>query len=307
MQNFFKAVISLLLFTGMATAQSLPPQPSPFLISDIKATEVSKGVVDVELTTTTVQEVVPVATVPVPTSSLLLTGSVPLGQLVESNILGSFMAADLDGNSLPGPVLLRETDKGLRFNGVLVEPMGTKMGPQEPYRENGKMRSYLLDPDGTWFSVLYYTPPELGLLLTHRLERPKVLELPNPNLQLVVFEHSEPVENQAFLPKPPTFKLTIDGKPPTEQHLLYAWEPALFQSLKLSPRWLRAYWIVIPLDPKPNVTEHKLQVTTGLGSSSLGLYAQINYATEKGVRQRSNRSTGLIWSPPKSQSPAADK
>ncbi len=306
MQNLFKAVVALLLLTGVAGAQPSPSQPSPFLVSDIKATEVSRGVVNVTLTTTTVEEIVPVATVPMPTSSLMLTGNIPLGQLVESNILGSFMAADLDGNSMMGPVLLRETDKGLRFNGVLVEPMGAETGPQEPYRKNGKMRSYLLDPDGTWFSVLYYTPPALGLLLTHRLERPKVLELPNPNLQLVVFEHSEPVENQAFLPNPPSFKLAIDGKAPTEQHLLYAWEPSLFQSLNLSPRWLRAYWLVVPLDPKPNVTEHNLQVTTGLGSSSLGLYAQINYATEAGVRQRTNRSTGLIWSPTASKSQAPE-
>jgi hypothetical protein len=44
-------------------------------------------------------------------------------------------------------VTVRETQKWLKFDGVTVEPMGGEDGRQEPYRQNGKMRRYRLDPD----------------------------------------------------------------------------------------------------------------------------------------------------------------
>jgi hypothetical protein len=296
MDTFMKAIILLLLLTGIAAGQ---PQDSPFQLSDIKATEVSPGVVNVQLTTTTLRQIAPVPTVPVASGPLMLTGPIPLQQLLESDILGSSLATDLNGDGRLDQVLVRQTDKGLRFDGALVETMGGETGPQQPYKTNGEMRRYLLDPDAPDFSVLYYTAPALGLLLEDRAQRLEVLELPNPHLQLVVFEHSDPVEGLRFIPDPPTFQLTLDGKEPAEKHLLYAWEPALFQSLNRSPRWLRAWWIAVPLDPKPGTTQHSLQVKVGQSGSALGLYAQINYAEQAGVRMRTNRSVGLIWAPAK--------
>lgn len=291
-----KALLLLLLLTGVAFGQQQPQQP--FLLSDIKASEPSPGVVNVSLTTTTIGPVAPIATVPVPVAPLLLTGAIPLSQIMESDILGSSLTLDLNGDGRINQVLVRETESGLRFDGALVEPMGDGAERQQPYRDGGPtMRRYLLSPDGPDFSVLYYQAPAMGLLLSHRNLEPEVLELPNPHLQLVVFEHSDPVDGPRFLPDPPAFQITMDGKEPADQHLLYAWEPALFQSVNRSPRWLRGYWIAVPLDPKPGVKEHSLQVKVGARDSALGLYAQINYAPEPGVQMRTNRSVGLIWSP----------
>ena len=161
MNKLTRIAFSLLLLASVAVAQ---PPDVPFSISNIKSTEVSPGVVKVQLTTSTLREIAPAPTVPVPTAPLLLTGSIPLGQLVESNILDSFMPADLDGNCIFDPILVRQTDQGLRVGGVLVQPLGEETGPQQLYQKNGEMRRYLLDPDGLWFSVLYYEPPALGLL-----------------------------------------------------------------------------------------------------------------------------------------------
>jgi hypothetical protein len=290
-----KAFLLSLFLTGIVAGQT---PDSPFLISDIKATEVSPGVVNVQLTTTTLRPIAALPTVPVANGAVLLTGTIPLQQLLESDILGSSLATDLNGDGRLDQVLIRQTDKGLRFDGALVEPMGDQTGRQQPYRANGEMRRYLLSPDAPDFSVLYYTPPSLGLLLEDRAQPLEVLELPNPHLQLVVFEHSDPVDGLRFLPDAPTFGLTIDGKEPARKRLLFAWEPELFRSLNLSPRWLRAWWIAVPLDSKPGATEHSLQVKVGQEHSALGLYAQINYAVESGVRMSTNRSVGVIWSPP---------
>lgn len=295
MSHLSKTIAILLLATGLAAGQ---PQDSPFQIGDIKADEVSPGVVNVRFTTTTLRAIKPASTVPVASAPLLLTGELPLRQILESDILGSSLTLDLNGDGRLNQVLVRQGDKGLHLDGALMEPMGGgELDQQQPYRENGKMRRYLLSPDATELSILYYQHPAIGLLLAHRNKRPEVLELPNPHLQLVVFEHSDYVDGPRFLPDPPAFTLTIDGQEPAEKHLLYAWEPALFQSLNRSPRWLRAWWVVLPLDPNPSVTEHALQVKVGPGDSSLGLYAQVNYAVEPGIRLRSNRSIGLIWSP----------
>jgi hypothetical protein len=285
---------TVLLLAGGAAAQTA--ESPPFVVSDIKANEVSPGVIDVKLTTTVVTPVPAVPTVPVPTAPLQLNGQIPMRQLLNNDIMESFYATNLSGDGPMGAVLVRESEHGLRFNGALVEAMGPRNGPQRPYREDGKkMRRYTLSPD--WFSVLYYEPPSLGLLLGHRGDDPQVLELPNPHLQLVVFEHSDPVENPRFMPAPPAFGLTIDGQDPAQKHLVYAWEPELFASVGRPARWLRGYWIAVPLNNQPGSTEHDLRVTVGSGDSSLGLYAQVNYAVEPGTRLWTSRSVGLIWSP----------
>lgn len=298
MKKLFRSLVVAGLLAIAATAQT---PDSPFSVSDIKATQSAPSVVDVSLTTSTLKEITPAPTVPVPSSQLMLTGEIPLGQIDETNVLGSFMAEDLDGDDINMPLLVRQTSEGLRFDGVLLEAMGELDGPQMPYRDDRpgrEMKRYLLSPDANWFSVLYYTPPALGLLLTHRTEEPEVLELPNPHLQVVIFEHSDPVDIPRFLPDPPSFDIKVNGKEVVEKHLLYAWEPDLFAQLKMAPQWIRAYWVAIPLDPKPNTTQHNLQVTLGAGDSALGIYAQVNYATEPGVRLRTNRSVGLIYAPP---------
>lgn len=297
-----KLLNSLVVVSLLAVAAIAQNQDSPFKVSDIKATQASPTVVNVQLTTTTVNAITPAPTVPVANSQLLLTGEIPLGQIDETNVLGSFMADDLDGDDIAMPLLLRQSAEGLRFDGVLIETMGELNGPQTPYRENkasGEMKRYLLSPESNWFSVLYYTPPALGLLLTHRTEEPEVLELPNPHLQIVIFEHSDPVNVPRFLPDPPSFDITVDGKEPVEKHLLYAWEPELFAQLKMAPQWIRAYWIAVPLEATPGSKQHNLQVKLGAGDSALGMYAQVNYATEPGVRLRTNRSVGVIYAPPK--------
>ncbi len=298
MKKLFRSLVVAGLLATAATAQT---PDSPFSVSDIKATQSAPSVVNVSLTTTTLRAITPAPTVPVANSQLMLTGEIPLGQIDETNVLGSFMADDLDGDDIRMPLLLRPTPEGLRFDSVLIETMGELNGPQMPYRKGaagGEMRRYLLSPEANWFSVLYYTPPSLGLLLTHRTEEPEVLELPNPHLQVVIFEHSDAIDVPRFLPDPPSFDIKVDGKEVAEKHLLYAWEPELFAQLNIAPRWIRAYWIAIPLDPKPNTTQHDLQVTLGAGDSALGMYAQVNYATEPGVRLRTNRSVGVIYAPP---------
>jgi hypothetical protein len=297
MHSFISLLFVFLLAIGVTAAQ---PQDSPFHVGDIKATEVSPGVIDVKLTTQTVKKVTLPGTVPVPTAPLFLDGEIRVKAFIEADLLGSLMPVDLNGDGQFNQILIRETKKGLRIDGMLVEPMSNNKGRQEPFRKNGKMKRYRLDPDAPEFSILYDNYPDMGLLLAHRTERPEVLELPNPNLQLIVFEHSPPVNGERFLPTPPAFELTIDGKEPAEKHLLYAWEPKLFNSLNLSPRWFRAWWISVPLNTDVGTTEHHLQVKTGLATTSLGLYAQINYTTEKGVRFLTDRSVGIIWARPKS-------
>lgn len=294
MEKLTRGIVAWLALACLALAQ---PEEAPFTISGISSREVSPGVVKVQLTTSTLRAITPLPTVPIPTAPLLLAGTIPLGQLVESNILDSFMPADLDGDRDFEPILVRLTSEGLRIGGVLVEPLGAETGPQHPYQKNGEMRRYLLDPDGLWFSVLYYAPPALGLLLEDRAAEPQVLELPNPHLQMMVFEHSDPVDNPRFLPDPPGFSVTFDGKSPAEQHLLFAWEPAVFESLNLSPRWIRAYWFAVPLSGEPNVTEHTMVVKPGDTDSAIGIFAQINWSTEAGVRQRTAPALGIIWSP----------
>jgi hypothetical protein len=294
MHSFVRLLVIFVLVLGIATAD--PQEPSPFHVGEIKAEEVSPGVIDVKLTTQTLKKVTLEETVPVPSAPLFLSGTTRVKAFIEADLLGSFMAVDLNADRRYNQILIRETKKGLRIDGMLVEPMGDEEGRQEPFRKNGKMRRYRLDPDAPEFSVLYENFPEIGILLAHRTQRPEVLELPNPHLQLVVFEHSAPVEGERFLPKPPTFELTIDGKEPEKKHLLYAWEPRLFESMNHEPRWLRAWWIAVPLNTEVGTTEHLLQVKTALSTSSVGLYAQINYSTEAGVRIRTDRSVGIIRS-----------
>lgn len=284
-------ILTICLFTlGIAVADS------PFKIDTIKPQEISPGVVQVKLKTTLLEPLTFTETVPVPTAPIILNGRLQLKDaLMEESILGSFLHEDMDGDGHLNQVLVRPWEKGVRIGGVKIETMGEGRPRQEPYRENGEMKRYRLDPNGPEFSVLYFADPVIGMLFGHRTERPEVLELANPNLQLVVFEHSTPVKGPTFLPNEPNFKMTVDGKEPEEKHLLFAWEPGLFQKLNLSERWLRAWWVTIPLQRKPGVSEHTLQVEAGLASPNLGLFAQINYSTEKGVQMRTDRSVGLLW------------
>lgn len=301
MLDLTRTFLLLLLLTGLAWAQ-LPPQAqpdSPFQISDIKANSTSPFVVDVSLTTTTLREIPAIATVPVPTAPMLMSGNIPLKQLLEMDLLDSGYVVDFNGDGMLDQVLIRQYENGLRFDGVPVQTMGDGSGLQQPYQSNGEMRSYLMSPDAPWFAVQYYQPPALSLLLAHRDRNPQVIELPNPNLQLMIFEHSDPMENPRFTPDPPTFKLLMDGKPvpEDEQHLVFAWEPDVFQNMNLSPRWLRGYWLSIPLSAKPGTQKHDLQVQIGGEQSAVAMYAQINYAPQAGQQMRTNRSIGVIWAP----------
>ena len=289
----------LVLFLFCADSTIAEPEDAPFHVGEIKATESTPGVIDVKLTTRTLRKVELTRTVPVPTAPLYLSGEVKLRAFLEADLLGSLMPVDLNADRRYEQILISESDKGLRIDGMVVETMGDKEGRQEPFRKNNKMRRYRLAPDGPEFSILYDDPPNMGLLLAHRTERPEVLDLPNPHLQLIVFEHSTPVNGERFLPQPPSFELTIDGKEPAEKHLLYAWEPQLFEKLNMTPQWMRAWWVVIPLDTEVGTKEHVLQVNSGLRASSIGLYAQINYSTQPGVRIRTDRSVGIIFSPKK--------
>ena len=290
-----KTLAHILTFCMLTAAVALAD--SPFKIDTIKPVEVSPGVVEVKLKTTLLEPLPFTKTVPVPTAPIVLNGQLQIkNALMEESLLGSFLHEDMNGDGHLNQVLVGPWEKGLRIDGVKIETMGKGESRQEPYRENGKMKRYILDPDGPEFSVLYFLDPMIGMLIGHRTERPEVLELANPNLQLVVFEHSTPVKGPTFLPEEPHFKMTVDGKEPEEKHLLFAWEPGLFQKLKLSPRWLRAWWVTIPLETKPGTSEHTLQVEAGLASPNLGLFAQINYSTEEGVQMRTDRSVGLLWS-----------
>ncbi len=295
-------VLSSLVAIALAQAPEAPQAvKSPFQVGEIKATEVSPGVVEVKLTATTLRAVPLVETVPVPTARLLLAGIIRVGAFIEADLLGSFMPVDINGDGRLNQVEVRETSKGLRIGGVKIETMSNGGPEQRPFRSNGKMKRYTLDPDAPDFAILSYVKPYMTMLLSHRTELPEVLELPNPHLQVVVFEHSEPVNGPVFLPQPPTFDMTIDGKRPDKKYLLYAWEPALFKSLNLSPRWLKAHWFIIPLDSKPGVAEHTLEVRVARTTPAVGLYTQVNYATEKGVQVRTDRSVGVIWSRPKEE------
>lgn len=284
-----------LLFLAPLSAQS---NDSPFELGEVTPREVSPGVIEVELTATLRRSLPFAPTVPVPTAPLRLDGVLQIDALLENSILNSFLHEDMDGDGRLNQVLVQEWEKGVRIGGVKVETMGQGESRQEPYRSNGKMKRYMLDPEGPEFSVLYYRKPFMGLLMGHRTQRPEVLELPNPNLQVVVFEHSEPVKGPVFLPDPPVFKMTIDGQEPANKQLLFAWEPGLFEKMKLTPRWLRAWSVEIPLDPNPGTSRHVLRVEKGLASPNLGLYTQINYSTEPGVQLRTDRSVGPLWTRP---------
>ena len=290
-----KHLVNTLIITLSLLAFALAD--SPFKIDAIKPVEVSPGVVQVKLKTTLLKKLPFTKTVPVPTAPILLNGSLQIkNALMEESLLGSFLHEDMNGDGRLNQVLVSPWKDGLRIEGVKIETMGEGQSRQEPYRDNGKMKRYILDPDGPEFSVLYFVNPVIGMLIGHRTERPEVLELANPNLQLVVFEHSSPVKGPTFMPDEPHFTMKIDGKEPEDKHLLFAWEPALFQKLNLSPRWLRAWWVAIPLQQTPGTSEHILEVEAGLASPNIGLFAQINYTTEEGVQLRTDRSVGLIYS-----------
>ncbi len=169
--NYLFRILALCLVTvGIALADS------PFKIDTIKPREVSPGVVEVKLKTTLLEPLTFTETVPVPSAPIILNGRLQIKHaLMEESVLGSFFHEDMDGDGHLNQVLVRPWEKGVRIGGVKIETMGEGQSRQEPYRDNGEMKRYRLDPNGPEFSVLYFADPVIGMLFGHRTKRPEVL------------------------------------------------------------------------------------------------------------------------------------
>ncbi len=289
-------VLCTLLASTLGPARSQEAQP--FTLGPVSTRQVSPDTLEVRLQVATLRQLALAPEVPIPTSWLHFVGPVELGSLLESSLLGSLYAVDLNGNGRLDQLTVRPREGRLRIDQSPVEPLGASLdGPQQPFRSDGQPRRSMLDPDAPEFTVLFYQddPPYMGLDLQWRGHRPSVGSFPNPCLQLVVFEPCGQMSGPATLPDDPTFQLKFPGDP--EQYQTYSWEPWVFQRLARPAQWLRSRWACLPLPATPGQEEIVFQVLTSGETDLVGLLAQVNYTTRPGERLRGQAGVTLLRDP----------
>lgn len=241
---------------------------------------------DLEISTRVTQALPAALTVPLPVSYLRMVAPLPYPQIQEDNILDSGYEVDLNGNRVLDQVIVDPRDGKLRLDMMPVETLGAdQWGEQRPYREDGSPKRYFLDSDCPEFMVLFYQPPLFGLELQHRGFRPEVVEMPNPFLQVMVYEPCVGPDGPNDLPGEPNFQVSFAGTAP-DQKLMFAWQPEFFQERGQAPQWLRVRWFCLPLKNQPGQQVSRFHLECNNNSNPVGVCAQVNYSLQSGVRQR---------------------
>jgi hypothetical protein len=281
----------LLALATMGPAQSQPVS----LVQPLSTRALSPGVLEVRLQSTVSQSLKAVPVVPIVYSYLRFVAPLRVHGLMEDNLLSSFYAVDLNGNRRFDQVSVDQREGSLRLDMMKVETVGAQeTGPQSPYRQDGSPKRYFLDPDCPSFTVMFYDPPRMGLELQHHGYRPTVEDIPNPSLQVMVCEPCVGPSGPRDLCGEPNFQLSFAGPAP-EKHLMFNWEPELFESMGQPPQWLRVSWFCVPLPPDPGSQETVFQVDCTGNSNPVWVLAQVNYAQESGVLLRTPAVWQQIW------------
>lgn len=270
--------------------------PAPVSLKPLQVKESAPASYDVQITAQVQQTLSGPSTVPVVSSYLRFVAPLRVRGLLEDNLLDSLYAVDLNGNRRMDQVNLGTRDDGtVRLDLMPVEALGEdELGPQQPYRQDGSLKRYFLDPDSPSFMLLFFRPPMLGLELQHRGYRPTVEELPNPNLQVMVFEPCVGPSGPRDLCGEPNFQLSFPGPEP-ESHLMFCWEPDLFKSQNRMPQWLRLKWFTFPIPNQAGEHNFSFHLDCTGNSNPVGVLAQINYALEPGIRIRSTPCIQKVW------------
>ena len=293
--------IPLLLWSlcPLAGAQEEPVR----LLTPFQAKQSAPGSFDVSITAEVLHPLPALATVPLVHSYLRFVAPLRTTSLLEDSLLDSLYAVDINGNRILDEVSVSQREGGLRLDMMPVETVGpNELGPQSPYRADGSPKRYFLDPDCPSFMVMFYDPPVMGLELQHHGYQPEVEEVPNPSLQVMVLEPCVGPSGPRDECGEPNFQLSFDGPAP-DKNLMFAWEPSVFQAQRAMPQWLRVQWFSLPLStqPGPQVMHFRLDCTQD--SNPVAILAQINYATQKGVRLRTKPMVQAIW--PGSDTPSS--
>lgn len=274
-----------LLFLVLAPAWSWAQGEPVLLDGPPRSRLTAPGAYDLEISTRVLRPL-SVATVPVPTTYLRFVAPLRVDGLLEDNLLDSLYQVDINGNRILDEVSVRVREGGLRLDMMPVETMSdSQWGDQRPYREDGSLKRYFLDPDCPEFVVDFYQPPLFGLDLQHRGYRPDVQELPNPCLQVMVYEPCVGPSGPNDLPGEPTFQLSFPGTAP-DQNLMFVWQPELLAQLGQGAQWMRVKSFCFPLSAQPGEQVNKFHLECGNDSNPVGMWVQLNYALEGGVRKR---------------------
>lgn len=285
-----KALLCWLLGCALAGAQEVVGIDGP-----IRSQAKGAGSYDLEITTRISQPLAALATVPMPVSYLRLVAPLRIPQLSEDSILESGYEVDLNGNRVLDEVTIRQRDGELRLDMMPVETLAAEQwGEQRPYREDGSPKRYFLDPDCPEFLVLFYQPPLFGLELQHRGNRPEIVEMPSPCLQVMVYEPCVGPDGPNDLPGEPNFQLTFPGTPP-QLNLMFAWQPEFFQERAQAPQWLRVQWFCQALSGLPGQQTSRFHLNCNNDSNPVGVFAQVNYAPASGVRHQSKPVIQTIY------------
>lgn len=285
-----KILLGWLLGCALASAQEAVVLDGP-----IRSKATGNGAYDLEISTRVMQPLPALATVPMPVSYLRMVAPLQLPQLSEDDILGSGYEVDLNGNRVLDEVSIRQRDGKLRLDMMPVETLGAQQwGDQSPYREDGTPKRYFLDSDCPEFMVLFYQPPLFGLDLQHRGNRPEIVEMPSPCLQVMVYEACVGPDGPNDLPREPNFQLRFPGTPPP-LNLMFAWQPEFFQERGQMPQWLRVQWFCLALSNVPGPQISRFQLDCNNDSNPVGVFAQVNYAPASGVRHQSKPVIQTIY------------
>ncbi|MBN9414891.1 MAG: hypothetical protein J0I12_05595 [Candidatus Eremiobacteraeota bacterium] len=251
---------------------------------------------DLEISTRLTRPLPAALTVPVPVSYLRMVAPLREPQISEDNILDSGYEVDLNGNRILDEVTIDPRNGRLRLDMMPVETLGAdQWGDQRPYREDGSPKRYFLDPDCPEFMVLFYQPPLFGLELQHRGYRPEVVEMPNPHLMVQVYEPCAGPDGPNDLPGEPNFQVSFAGAAP-QLNLMFAWQPEFFVERGQAPQWLRVRWFCLPLNNQAGEQVSRFHLECNNDSNPVGVCAQVNYATEAGVRHRGKPVIQTIYS-----------
>lgn len=290
-----RRTLALLASALLLVAAPAAADDSPFRLGPVSAKQVADWAVQVNVPAAVVKPATFAPDVPVPVAQLQFVANMPVpGWLNEGDLLGSGYAVNLDGADYLDQMTVKVEDGTLRIDGEKVEPMGNSLwGPQQPYKEDGGQKVYLLDPDSPYFTVLFYDPPVLAMQLQQRGHIPTVRKLPNPCLEVTVFEFCEGPSGPRDLVDEPSFTLDFGDGPEPDQHVVYAWEPWACQRLGQGPQWMCGRVAYLPLGQGTNFT-----VKTTSGSDKVFVLTRINYSLEPGTRLQTEAVVGEIWNGP---------
>ena len=288
--------VALLLAAAPASGES----SSPFTLGPVTARQVGDQAVRVNLSAGLAKPLALAPTVPVPTARLQFVAPMLVpGWLHDDNILGSGYGVDLNDSGRIDSMTVKQENGVLRIDQAKVEPMGQELwGPQQPYRADGRQRIYTLGPRAPYFDVLFCQPPVLALQMQHRGHIPRVRDLPNPTLEVAVFEFCDPIRGPGDFVPEPTFTLDFGEGVDVDQDVMYAWEPWACERLGQKPQWMCGRIAYLPLPGNPGTKETVFTVNTTGDSAQVYLLTRIDYALEPGTRLQTDAVFGQLWNGP---------